>query len=439
MNFSETTVGLLGCGTVGGGVAKMLLEDNEFINQKLGWPLRLVKVAVRDFADPRGFDVPLEYLTTDASAVVGNPEIQVVAELMGGIEPARTLILKAIASGQHVVTANKALLAEHGREIFAAAEANQVEVMFEAAVAGGIPIIKALKEGLVANRINHIVGILNGTTNYILTRMSREGLEFGDVLVEAQSLGYAEADPTFDVEGIDAAHKLILLTALAFGSLPAMSDIYVEGISKLAVEDIELAEELGYTVKLLAFVSRDEQDGRLEVRLHPAMLPQDNLLANIDGTVNAVLVQGHAVGDVLLTGHGAGMMPTASAVLADLVELSRALRSRISQRVPALGWCRLTAETLKPMAEVRIPYYLRFTVADRPGVLASICTALGRQNISLAQVIQKGAAEGEEAVPLVMLTHAARECDLKAALAELDNADYILAPARLIRVMENLG
>jgi homoserine dehydrogenase len=306
--------------------------------------------------------------------------------------------------------------------------------MFEAAVAGGIPIIRTLKEGLSANRIRRLFGILNGTTNYILTRMTREGLDFQAALAEAQKAGYAEADPTFDVEGLDAAHKLILLTALAHGTLPCLEDIHVEGISRLTPEDIAFADELGYVIKLLAVSSRGEDDGRLEVRLHPAMLPAENLLAEVGGALNAVLVSGHAVGDILLNGAGAGMMPTASSVLSDLVELARAGRSPSARRVPALGWCRLSDERPKPMAEVRTAYYLRFTVADRPGVLAAIAGIFARRDISLAQVIQKRAAAGEAAVPLVIMTHISRERDLTDALAEADQLPAVLAPTMLIRV-----
>ena len=438
MSAQKTTVGLLGCGNVGAGVAKMLLEDGDFINQKMGWPLALARIVVRDLTSRRPFNPPAELLTTDPYEVVGNPDIQVVAEMIGGIEPARTLILKAIRSGQHVVTANKALLALHGREIFEAAAENKVEVMFEAAVAGGIPIIRTLKEGLSANRINHIAGILNGTTNYILTRMSREGLDFQTALAEAQRSGYAEADPTFDVEGIDAAHKLIILTALSYGVLPSMDDIHVEGISKLTPEDIEFAGELGYVIKLLGLSYRSADDDRLEVRLHPAMLPRDNLLVDIGGAMNAVLVSGHAVGEILLTGAGAGMMPTASSVMADMVELARADRSRSSQRVPALGWCRLSDEQPKPMEEIRTSYYLRFTVADRPGVLAAIAGIFAKHDISIAQVIQKRPDQDSGTVPLVMLTHTAMERDLRRALAEADVLEAVLAPTMLIRVENRL-
>jgi len=415
----------------------MLLEDQDFINEKMGWPLALGKIAVRRLKADRPYNPPADLLTTDPYQIVGNREIQVVAELLGGLEPARTLALKAIDSGQHLVTANKALLAHHGREIFAAAAKRKVEVLFEAAVAGGIPIIRTLKEGLSANRIRHVFGILNGTTNYILTRMTRDGLTFQAALAEAQAAGYAEADPTLDVEGLDAAHKLILLTALAHGTLPALESLYVEGITGLTPEDIGYARELGYVIKLLAVSARDN-DGRLEVRLHPAMLPRTHLLAEISGPLNAVLVSGHAVGDVLLNGAGAGMMPTASSVLADLMDLARADKVNSTSRAPSLGWSILRDETPKLMSETRTAYYLRFTVADRPGVLAAIARLLAERGISLAQVIQKSPRPGEEAVALVMLTHLAQERDLRAALADSDRLETVLAPTRLIRVETRL-
>ena len=437
MSGLKTTVGLLGCGQVGAGVAKMLLEDHDFINEKMGWPLELVKIAVRRPEADRPYNPPPDFMTTDPYEIVGRPPIQVVVELLGGLEPARTLVLAALKSGQHVVTANKALLAVHGREIFAAAAERKVEVLFEAAVAGGIPIIRTLKEGLSANRIRRLFGILNGTTNYILTRMTGEGLPFPAALAEAQAGGYAEADPTLDIEGLDAAHKLILLTALAHGTLPALETMHVEGIAGLTPEDIEFARELGYVIKLLAISARDDE-GRLDVRLHPAMLPRAHLLAGINGPLNAVLVSGHAVGDVLLNGAGAGMMPTASSVLADLMDLARADRVNSTARVPSLGWSHLRDETLKPMSETRTAYYLRFTVADRPGVLAAIAGLFAERGISIAQVIQKSAAPGQEAVPLVMLTHLAQERKLKAALAASDALEAVLAPTRLIRVEERL-
>ncbi|MGL4207856.1 MAG: homoserine dehydrogenase [Candidatus Adiutrix sp.] len=438
MNSLTTKVGLLGCGNVGAGVAKILIEDSDFIKKKIGWPLNLVKIAVRDKNINRPFNPPSSILTENPLDIVGNPDIQIVAELIGGIEPAKTLILKAIASGQHVVTANKALLATHGREIFEAAAANQVEVMFEAAVAGGIPIIRTLKEGLSANRIKRLFGILNGTTNYILSRMTKEGLDFATTLKAAQTAGFAEADPTFDIEGIDAAHKLIILSALAYGVLPRLEDIHVEGISRLSPLDFIFAKELGFVIKLLAISARNELDGSLEIRLHPAMLPQDSLLSEVNGAMNAIHILGHAIGDISLTGPGAGMMPTASSVLADLLELARANRIGTAMRVPALGWCRLTDEKPKPMMDVRTPYYLRFTVADRPGVLAAISGIFAEKGISLAQVVQKSASPGEGGVPLVMLTHAAMEKDMTAALQEAATMDSLMAPTMLIRVERRL-
>ncbi len=434
----QTNVGLLGCGTVGGGVAKILLEDQVLLNQKLGWPIRVTKIAVKAFDEERAFEPPRELLTTNPYDVIGNPDIQVVAELMGGIEPARTFILKAIEAGQQVVTANKALLAEHGEEIFAAASKANVEVMFEAAVAGGIPIIRTLKEGLAGNHIKRLFGILNGTTNYILTRMTKEGLDFGEALAEAQKAGYAEADPTFDIEGIDAAHKLVILSALAYGIMPKMSDIHVEGISKLTAQDIVFARELGYVIKLLAIASISDEDGKLEVRLHPAMLPKGHLLADVSGPMNAVHVHGHAVGDILLYGAGAGMMPTASAVIGDIIELARADRLGCSLRVPALGWRNLFDAQPKPMSEVSSAYYLRFTVADRPGVLATITGIFARHNISIAQVIQRAAEETATGVPLVILTHHAIEQHVQDALKEMETFDALLAKPMLIRLETRL-
>ncbi len=434
---SAITVGLLGCGNVGAGAARMLLEDGDFIGRKLGRSLRLAKIAVRDLKSRRLFAPPPELMTADPYEIVGNPDVQVVVEVMGGLEPARSLLLKALASGQHVVTANKALLATHGREIFAAAAANKALVLFEAAVAGGIPVIRAMKEGLAANRIRHFFGILNGTSNYILSRMTAEGLDFEAALAAAQKAGFAEADPTFDVEGVDAAHKLIILTALAYGVLPDLADIHVEGISRLTKDDIAFARELGFTIKLLALASRDAE-GRLEARLHPAMLPRNSLLAGIGGAMNAVHVAGHAVGDILLTGPGAGMMPTASSVLADLMETARAMGTGGEVRVPPLGWPSLSDEPLKPMEEVKSAFYLRFTVRDKPGVLASLAGIFAENGISIAQLIQKSAAPGEEAVPLVMLTHEALERDMKSALAKADKLEAVLSPTMLIRVENRL-
>jgi homoserine dehydrogenase len=430
-----TNVGLLGYGTVGAGVAKILCLEGGLLGEKLGWPVRLVKAVVRDTDTPRRFDPPPGLLTDDPGEVVGRPGIEVVCELIGGIEPARTLILKALAAGQHVVTANKALLALHGREIFArAAEANRC-VLFEAAVAGAVPVIRTLREGLSANRIQNLYGILNGTTNHILSRMTRDRLTFAAALAEAQQAGYAEADPATDVSGLDAAHKLILLTALAYGVLPELGDLHVEGITDLEPEDFAFAKEFGYVIKLLA-ISSLAADGFLEVKLHPAMIPAGHLLAGVGGVMNAVMIRGHACGDIFLSGSGAGMMPTASSVVGDIIEVARATRhSQSDRRPPALGWRTLKADAVKPMAEIRAAYYLRFTVLDRPGVLSAISGIMGRRGISLAQVIQKGQTPQTDWVTLVVLTHAALEGDLQAALAETVALDVVRA-AKLIRIEE---
>ncbi|MDR2613330.1 MAG: homoserine dehydrogenase [Deltaproteobacteria bacterium] len=432
----QTNVGLLGYGTVGAGVAKIISLEDSLLSQKVGWPLKLARAVVRDLSGRRSFPAPPGLLTTDPSEVVGNPGIQVVVEVMGGLEPARTLVLRALEAGQHVVTANKALLAVHGREIFETAAQSRREVAFEAAVAGAIPVIRTLKEGLAANRIQSVAGILNGTTNYILTKMSRGGAGFAATLKEAQELGFAEADPTTDVEGTDAAHKLILLTALAYGVLPTLDDIHAEGITGLEPEDFSFAEALGYVIKLLAQASLNSGDGRLEVRLHPTMIPRGHLLAGVSGAMNAVMIRGHASGDIFLSGAGAGMMPTASAVVGDIVEIARLARSESGLSKPSLGWHSLKAETVKPASEIWSRYYLRFSVLDRPGVLASLAGILARHDVSIAQMIQKGpdAAAAGESVRLVMLTHSAPAKSIRAALGETGGKEWCRGPARLLRV-----
>jgi homoserine dehydrogenase len=429
-------VGLIGLGTVGSGVAKIIMEEAEILAQKLGHDIKLAKVCVRDLNSPRNFSPPAGILTTNPEEIVGQPDIPVVVELMGGLEPARTLVLKALTSGQHVVTANKALLAVHGREIFAKAAETGREIKFEAAVAGAIPVIRTLKEGLPANRIQSISGILNGTTNHILTRMTRDGLTFQDALAEAQESGYAEADPTNDVEGFDAAHKLVLLTALAYGVLPQLADFHVEGITRLEPDDFSSAAEFGFVIKLLATSALDP-GGRLEIRLHPAMLPAKHLMAGVSGVMNAVMIRGHACGDIFLSGAGAGMMPTASAVVGDIIETSRDLQPGAAPQVPALGWKHLQSWAVRPQDEIRLRYFLRFTVVDKPGVLSAISGILGKHSISIAQVIQKGSGPKRGGVTLVMLTHEAGEKNLQTALAETDKLDVLTAPTRLIRV-ENL-
>ncbi|MBU2548098.1 MAG: homoserine dehydrogenase [Proteobacteria bacterium] len=435
--MSSVNVGLIGFGTIGSGVAKILIEDADLIENKLGRPINLKKIADLDIETPRPVQLPPGLLTREVKDVLGDPDIGIVIELVGGYEPARTFVLEALAAGKHVVTANKALLARHGREIFEAAAANHVDVLYEAAVAGAIPIIRGLKEGLTANRIDYLFGILNGTSNYILTKMTREGVEFAQALAEAQERGYAEADPTFDVEGVDTAHKLAILIGLAYGLQVDLDDIHVEGISGLDPIDIRFAEEFGYVIKLLAISSQD--GGRIEARVHPTMLPADHLLSDVNGVFNAIHVHGHAAGDLLFYGRGAGRMPTAGAVVADVIELARAIRTGAAGRVPPMSWASTRGADLKPrpMSEVETTYYFRFSALDKPGVLSRISGVLGEHRISISAVIQKG-REQAGAVPIVMLTHEARESDVRRALDELDRLDVVRGRTVVIRVEDRL-
>ncbi|MDR3134717.1 MAG: homoserine dehydrogenase [Deltaproteobacteria bacterium] len=433
-----TTVGLLGYGNVGAGVAKLIKTEGDLIADKLGWPVKLSKCLVRNLKADRNFPSEPGLLTTDPRDVIGNPDVQVVCELIGGLEPARTYIMEALEAGQHVVTANKALLATHGLEIFKKAIEVNRDVMFEAAVAGAIPIIRTLKEGLTANHIHSLYGILNGTTNHIITRMSKNALTFQEALTEAQASGYAETDPKDDVDGHDAAHKLILLTALAYGILPRLDDIHIEGIANLEPIDFAFAKEFGYVIKLLAISSDRDGQGPLEVRLHPAMIPASHLLAGVNGVMNAVMIRGHASGDIFLSGPGAGMMPTASSVLGDIIELARSYQYlESSLRPPILGWRELKGDTVRPMSGAFLGYYLRLTVLDRPGVLSTISGILGSHNISIAQVIQRGQNPSTGWVDLVMLTHRAFESDLQKALASVRNLETV-NDIKLIRVEESL-
>lgn len=435
--MSRTNVGIIGFGTVGCGTAKILLERQELISRKLGWGLELKKLADLDIDTPRAVEVPRHLLTTDVNEVLEDPDIDIVVELIGGYEPAKTFILKAIANGKHVVTANKALLATHGPEIFDTAARHKVEVLFEASVGGGIPIIRSLKEGLAANHIERFFGILNGTSNYILTKMTQEGVDFAAALKEAQEKGFAEADPTFDVEGVDAAHKLVILVNMAYGLPVSMDDVYLEGISGIDPLDIRFADEFGYVIKLLAISSRNGD--KVEARLHPAMISKEHLLAEVNGPFNAVHVKGDSVGDILQYGAGAGMMPTASAVVGDVIELARSNRLSGSIRVPPLGWRTFSGENLSlmPMDDVVTTYYFRFSAIDRPGVLSGISGVLGKHGISISAVIQKGRAT-ESGVPIVMLTHEAREANVRKALKEIDELDVLLDKTVLIRVEDRL-
>ncbi len=429
-------VGLLGLGTVGGGTLTVLRRNKEEIARRAGREIRVVQAAVRDLAKARAFAGAGLDLTIDPMVVVDNPEIDIVVELIGGIEPARTLVLKAIQNGKHVVTANKALIAKHGNEIFAAAQAKGVMVAFEAAVAGGIPIIKAIREGLSANRIQWLAGIINGTTNFILSEMRDKGLAFDTVLKEAQRLGYAEADPTFDVEGVDAAHKLAILSAIAFGVPMQFDAAYIEGISKLTQEDIRYAEELGYRVKLLGITKR--RDDGIELRVHPTLIPEKRLIANVDGAMNAVLVNGDAVGATLYYGKGAGAEPTASAVVADLVDVTRLHTADPHHRVPHLAFQpdQLTDLKVLPMDEVATAYYLRMRALDKPGVLADITRILADLNISIDAMMQKEPAEGEKQADIIMLTHVALEKHVNAAIAKIEALGSIEGRVTRIRLEE---
>ncbi len=431
--MDDIKIGIIGCGVVGSGTVKILLENRDLIQKRLGCPLVIKKIAVRDLSRPRPVDLPREIFTTDVEDLIRDPEIQIVVELMGGLEPARSFVLKALAQGKHVVTANKALLAEHGREIYATAAQKGVDIAFEAAVGGGVPIIKTLKESLAGNRILSLVGIVNGTCNYILTRMLEEGLAFETVLREAQEAGFAEADPSLDVDGVDAAHKLAILASLAYGTEVHLHDVYVEGIRETDPLDLAFAKELGFVTKLLA-ICRQEEDG-LEVRVHPALVPEDHVLASVRLAYNAFYIRGDAVGDILLYGLGAGQMPTGSAVVADILDLARNIRTRASGRVPPLSYqtAALRKATIKPMPRVISRYYFRFSVVDRPGVLSKIAGILGEHQISIASVIQKRREEGSS-VPIVMLTHEAREKAVQEALGKINQLEVVTASTKILRI-----
>jgi homoserine dehydrogenase len=428
-------VGLLGLGTVGGGTLTVLRRNATEITRRAGREIRVVRAAVRDLEKARALAGNLP-LTTNPFGVVDDPEIDIVVELIGGLEPARELVMQAIANGKHVVTANKHLVAKYGNEIFAAAQAKGVMVAFEAAVAGGIPIIKALREGLTANRIEWLAGIINGTSNFILTEMRDKGAAFEDVLKQAQALGYAEADPTFDIEGIDAAHKLTILSAIAFGIPMQFDRAYTEGISKLTREDVQYAEELGYRIKLLGIARR--ADNGIELRVHPTLIPERRLIANVDGAMNAILVKGDAVGPTLYYGAGAGAEPTASAVIADLVDVTRLHTADPNHRVPHLAFQpdQLADTPILPMDEVRTAYYLRLSAFDRPGVLADITRILADGDISIDAMVQKEPAEGEVQVNIILLTHITVEKNINAAIAKIEALNTVAGQVMRIRLEE---
>jgi homoserine dehydrogenase len=438
-------VGLVGFGSIGAGVAKVLIRNAALIEARLGFPLRLVRIADLDLDTDRGVDLDGIRFDADGPALLADPEVDIVIELVGGYDFARKLCLDAIANGKHVVTANKALLAVHGAEIFAAASEAGVDVAFEAAVAGGIPILRSLREGLAANQIQSVYGILNGTTNFVLTEMERTGAEFDVVLKQAQELGYAEADPTFDVEGVDAAHKLALLTSMAFGSTLDFESIPTEGIGALIPLDFESAAENGYRIKLLGIAKchagAEEGGGDLiEARVHPTMIPSKSMLANVDGAMNAVAVRGDAVGPTLYYGAGAGELPTASAVVGDLMELAREVCRGQSGRVAPLGFPEVALEPkpLLSLGELISRYYVRIEVLDRPGVLAKITGALGKSGVGIESITQRAAAVGDASVPVVLWTHHAKESAVREALVEIDSLAEVVAQSNVVRIEEDL-
>ena len=437
MKLDAMRVGLLGIGTVGGGTYNVLTRNAEEITRRAGRPIEITVVADKDVARAKELTGGKVKVTDDAFAVVTDPNVDIVIELIGGYGVAKELVLKAIENGKHVVTANKALLAVHGTEIFAKAQEKGVMVAFEAAVAGGIPIIKAVREGLSANRIQWVAGIINGTTNFILSEMRDKGLAFVDVLKEAQRLGYAEADPTFDVEGVDAAHKITLLSALAFGIPVQFDKAHIEGISKLDATDIKYAEQLGYRIKLLGITRR--RDNGVELRVHPTLVPAKRLIANVEGAMNAVLVQADAVGSTLYYGKGAGAEPTASAVIADVVDVTRLSTADPENRVPHLAFQpdALANLPILPIGDVECGNYLRLRVADQPGVLAEITRILADRNISIDALLQREPEEGEDQTDLIILTHVCREQDVLNAMDVIGKLPVVKGAVTRLR-LENL-
>ncbi|KMP11100.1 homoserine dehydrogenase [Candidatus Nitromaritima sp. SCGC AAA799-A02] len=427
-------VGLIGFGTIGSGVVRILSESRDTIRQRLGTEIEIVKIADLDITTDRGVKVPPDTLTTDASEVLEHPEVDVVVELMGGYEPARSFMLKAIAAGKHVVTANKALLAKHGDEIFAAVEDRHVSIGFEASVGGAIPIIRSIRESFVANGITAIEGIVNGTANYILSKMSDEGCDFDVALKEAQEKGFAEADPTFDIEGIDSAHKILILTRLAFGAPVDLEAITVQGISGITREDIVCAREFGYRVKLLAISKFNGKS--VDIRVHPAMIPQSHPMANVNGVLNAIRVCDGWMEENVLVGHGAGSLPTGSAVVADIVEIARDILSGAKDRVSSQSFQKSEIKSLPIMniEEIDSEYFLRFSVQDNPGVLSRISGVLGDHSISILSVIQRGRGDNGKGVPLIMMTHRANEKNVQLALKKIDNLDVVCENSHFIRV-----
>jgi len=431
--MKKIQIGIVGFGTVGTGVLRILRSSSKVIRERLGATIVVRKIADLDIKSDRGIKVNKNLLTKNVGEVLNNPSIDVVVELIGGFEPAKTIILSAIEKGKHVVTANKALLAEHGIELFEAAHRGKVDIGFEGSVAGGIPIIRAIKEGLSANNIRFILGILNGTANYILSKMTNEGGKFKDILREAKQQGYAESDPALDVEGLDTAHKLAILISMAYGTKIALKEIYTEGISHIEPFDIEFARELGYRIKLLAISRRI--NNQVEARVHPTLIPVTHLLSRVDGTYNAIFIDGDAIGPSMFYGRGAGMMPAASAVISDIIDISRNIMRGISQRVPPFSYQRefMKKIRIKNIKEIVTRYYLRCSAVDRPGVLSKISGVLGKNNISIHSVIQKG-RRIKGVVPIFLLTHEAREADVRKALSEIDSLPITKDKTVLIRI-----
>jgi homoserine dehydrogenase len=435
--MKNINIGLIGLGNIGSGVVKLLQQNEDIITKKLGARLVLKKIADIDVATPRAVKINKNLFTTDAREIINDKSISLVMELMGGYEPARTFVMEAISQGKHIVTANKALLATYGNEIFRAAQNKDIDIGFEASVGGTIPIIKTLKESLVANRINSIFGIMNGTSNFILSKMTDEGKMFDVVLKEAQDLGFAEANPTFDIEGIDTAHKLAITLSLAYGKRVKLNDIYREGITNISQEDITFAKELGLRIKLLAIAIL--RDGVVESRIHPTMIPSSHLLANVNLNYNAFHFVGDASGSVFLYGQGSGMMPTASAVLSDVIDIARNILKGISGRVPLRSVNESAMEDIQlmPIDKIETKYYFRFSAVDRPGVLSKISGILGENDISIATVIQK-ARKKDGAVPVVMTTYKAKEKNVRQALKKIDKLDIVLDKTILVRIEDEL-
>ena len=436
--MKKIAVGLIGFGTVGTGVVKIVQKHAALLRQRTGVPIELKRIADLDTKTDRGVALQKGVLTSDVRAVIDDPGIDIVVELIGGIEPARTFMLEAIAGGKHVVTANKALLAGHGHDIFKAAARSGVDVAFEASVAGGIPIIRTLQEGFVSDRILSFYGILNGTANYILSRMADGGGSFDAILRDAQASGYAEADPTFDIEGIDTLHKLAVLTGLAFGKKADMKKIYTEGISKITPLDIEFARELGYKIKLLAICRGSQRE--VDARVHPTLIPESHLLSQVNDTFNAVFLQSRDVGPTMFYGRGAGMMPTGSAVVADIAGLARNIVKDAAGRVALFPGRKTDVGEIriKPVRDIQTRYYLRFSAVGKPGVLSKISGILGRNHISIYSVVQKGRRAGGGAVPIFMLTHQAREADLQKALRQMDRLTLLKQQTMVIRIEDSI-